>query len=78
MKRKVKSLLCLVLGHQYAEIMRLSLSSHLIGCKRCDRRWGMNTDAHALIPWDMELMDMHLQMGHFDELMGKKPRSSPR
>lgn len=66
MKRKIKSFLCLIFGHRYAEIIRLSDYTHLIGCVRCKRRWGMNTDVQALIPWDMELEDVHRVMGHFE------------
>jgi hypothetical protein len=55
--------LCWIGRHFYFEIRRLNRSSHLMGCRNCDRRWGMNTDARVLIDWCMELEDHHRAMG---------------
>ena len=49
--------------HDYYEVRRLNMWSHLMGCKNCPNLWGMNTQARALIPWTMELEEHHRFMG---------------
>jgi hypothetical protein len=54
---------CWIGLHDFYEIRRLNKFSHMIGCRRCQKRWGMNTDAKVILPWDMELEDHHRAMG---------------
>ena len=55
--------ICLIGLHSYYEIRRLSRYTHMVGCWRCQKRWGMNTDARVIVPWNIELEDHHRAMG---------------
>lgn len=63
----MKRIICIIFGHQFFEIRRLGQFTHLMGCHRCDKIWGMNTDVRCLLPWNMELEDHHRFMGDLKE-----------
>jgi len=52
---KIRKLLCVVLGHRYALIRRLSHDARHIGCLRCRQQWGMHDSLRILLPWDSDL-----------------------
>ncbi len=59
----MKSILCRILGHKYYLVKKLTAWSCKIGCARCDKFFGMNYDARAVIDWDYELEAMYKLMG---------------
>jgi hypothetical protein len=46
--------ICAIFKHKYIVEKQLSISSRKIGCTRCDRKWVMNDDVKALLPWDSD------------------------
>ena len=57
-------ILCYFGKHDYFMIKRFKgFASAKLGCKRCDRQWGINFAVKALIPWDLELQDMYEGFG---------------
>lgn len=55
----MKKLICKIFGHDYYLKKRLNSYSRCVGCKRCDRFFGMNDDVRALIAWDIELTELY-------------------
>jgi hypothetical protein len=53
------TILCLLVGHRYYIKKRLTSHSRCLGCKRCGRYFGMNDDVHMVIPWSIELTELH-------------------
>ena len=55
----MRSLLCKLFGHKYGYVARLSPQSHMLACKRCRKRFAINTDVRVLLDWDLELEDFY-------------------
>lgn len=55
----LKRLICCLFDHDYYVVRRFSNTNRKVGCKRCNRRWGMNDSIRVLIPWDIELEEMY-------------------
>lgn len=45
--------------HKYYRIRILGDHSHLLGCKRCNKLFSINTSVKILLEWDLELEDMY-------------------
>ena len=50
-----KVLKCSILGHKYYLIKSLSDQSDLIGCRKCNKKFGINYSAGIILEWDREL-----------------------
>jgi len=50
--------------HKYYEIMRLSCSCHLLGCRFCNKKFALSTSAKVILDWDLEIEDFHRERGH--------------
>lgn len=59
----MKRILCWLFGHQFYLVKKLTRTSRKIACTRCGQAFGMNDDAHAVIPWDHELDAMYEVIG---------------
>ena len=45
--------------HKYYMIKRFDNQTRKMGCKRCNKKWGMNDRVKALVEWDADLADIH-------------------
>ena len=59
---KIKSIICLILGHKYKVTQRITKSISELQCKRCKMEFGMNTDTQSLLPLDNELRKLHKEL----------------
>jgi hypothetical protein len=59
----VKRLICAIFGHRFVLVRELTPHSRRIACTRCKQHFGMNDDARAVIPWDIELENMYRVIG---------------
>ena len=62
----MKKILCIIGKHQYEQIARPTDRGYMIGCKRCRKVWGMNTDVQIMLPWSLEMSDMYRRL-HYSE-----------
>jgi hypothetical protein len=53
------NILCLLAGHRYYIKERLTSYSRCLGCKPCGRYFGMNDGVRVVIPWNVELTELH-------------------
>lgn len=68
-----KRYICAVLGHRYVVERVLNYGSRKIGCKRCNRHWGMNDATRSLVDWDGELESFYADNG----LLGDGRQNNP-
>lgn len=59
----IKKLVCWVVGHDYFLIKKLTRQSRKLGCRRCNKCFGMNDDVRAVIDWDQDCENMYELMG---------------
>lgn len=43
---------CALRGHKYVIERVFGPYTRKVGCTRCDRKWAMNDDVKAFLPWD--------------------------
>lgn len=60
MKIYLKKLTCFIFGHDYFLIQRMTEWSRRIGCRRCEKTFGMNDNVRCVIPWDDELAALYV------------------
>lgn len=48
--------------HKYVYVERLSIDSHFLRCKYCNKKFAMNTSVKCLIEWDQELADLYYRI----------------
>lgn len=59
----VTKIKCILFGHKYFLIKRLTPWSKKIGCSRCAKQFGMNDDVKCIIEWSDELEEMYKVIG---------------
>lgn len=60
---KLKMLKCRIGYHKYYLVQELNLWSRKIGCRNCNRYFGMNDDSRCVIDWDKDLEQMYKKIG---------------
>ena len=45
--------------HKYYTIKKYSKTIRKVGCRRCEKVWGMNDRVKTLLEWDGELEELH-------------------
>ena len=55
----INQLLCALFRHRYVIEKRFSTSTRKIGCTRCDKKWAMNDDVRAFLPWDSDFDELY-------------------
>jgi hypothetical protein len=65
-KRWVKSVACVIFGHNYRVLRRMTATQRKVGCARCKETWAMCDETRSLVAWD----------GVFEEMY--KPRRATR
>lgn len=59
----MKKILCLLFGHDFFLIKKLTPHSRKLGCHRCDLHFAMNDDVHAVIQWSSDVEEMYRRHG---------------
>ena len=60
-------IICAIFGHEYMVEKRFNEATRKVGCTRCNRKWGMNDNVRAFIPWDSELEELYKPGGLLDD-----------
>lgn len=55
----IKKIKCKFGFHKYYVIKELASWSRKIGCKSCDKCFGMNDNVRVVIPWDRALEELY-------------------
>ena len=59
----IKRILCAIRGHLYVVEKRFTSYSRKVACTRCNRKWAMNDDVRAFLPWSIEFEEFHKNHG---------------
>jgi hypothetical protein len=54
-KKYLNKLKCKLFGHKYEPEIWFDYNVQKIRCRRCHKKFGINHDVQAIIPWDTEL-----------------------
>jgi hypothetical protein len=55
----IERILCALFRHRYIVEKRLSESCRKIGCTRCNKKWAMNDEVRAFLPWDSDFENLY-------------------
>ena len=67
-----KKLICLLFGHKYYIIRKISPTVREVGCYRCHKEWGMNDEVHGFVELDDDIIALH------DTMLGIDPMAKIR
>ena len=55
----IERLICALFGHRYIVEREINAGCRVVGCTRCNRRWGMHDATRSFVPWDSDLEQAH-------------------
>jgi hypothetical protein len=55
----IERIMCALFGHKYVVEKRLSSTSRKVGCTICNKKWAMNDDVRAFVPWDYDFEKLY-------------------
>jgi hypothetical protein len=58
----MNKMLCLIFGHRYRILRKITPYVRELKCKRCKKEFGMNDDVKVVLPLDQELREAHNSM----------------
>lgn len=60
----MRRLPCWIFGHRYEVWQHFSRASRRVVCDNCSGDWGMHDGERAFVPWDGQIEEMYVFMGH--------------
>ena len=58
-KRRMKGMACVIFGHNYRVLRRMTATQRKVGCARCKETWAMCDETRSLVEWDGVFEEMY-------------------